>query len=78
MICINREVTITAEGNKALCVIQADETPQDMPMDGSVVTNLDDHTKIAAGSILYVVKSGKRYFMNETETGWNEFGVGET
>jgi hypothetical protein len=78
MICINREPTPKAEDNKALCVIQSDTTPATMPLDGTIVDGLDDHTKIAAGSILYVVATGKRYFMNEAENGWNEFGAGET
>ena len=74
MICINREPTLLNEPDKALCIIQADTTPAVMPLDGTNVDGLDSSTKIAAGSILYVVATGKRYFMNETETGWNEWG----
>lgn len=78
MICINREATLTNEDRKAVCVIQADTTPETMPLDGKTVIDLDDHTAIAAGSILYVVSTGKRYFMKETEDGWAEWGAGET
>jgi hypothetical protein len=78
MICINREPTLTNEPNKALCIIQADTTPETMPLNGTDVSNLDSNTKIAAGSCLYVVASGKRYFLCEDEATWTEFGVGES
>ena len=77
MICINREPTLTGEANEAICVIQADTTPETMPLDGTNVEHLDSQTKISAGSILYVVSTGKRYFMKETEDGWAEWGAGE-
>lgn len=77
MICINREPTLTNEHGKALCVIQADTTPAEMPLNGMTVIDLDDHTAIAPGSILFVVSTGKRYIMNESGTAWNEFGAGE-
>ncbi len=73
MICINREPTLTNEANKALCVIQADTTPQTMPLNGADVSGLDAATAIAPGSILYVVATGKRYFMNEAGTEWTEW-----
>jgi hypothetical protein len=78
MICINREATPTREAGKALCIIQADTTPASMPLDGTNVEGLDAQTKIAPGSVLYVVASGKRYFLSEDEQTWNEFGAGES
>ena len=77
MICINREPTLLNEPDKALCIIQADSTPETMPLNGADVSNLDTNTKIAAGSCLYVVASGKRYFLGEDEQTWTEFGAGE-
>ena len=78
MICVNREPTLTNEANKALCIIQADTTPETMPLNGTDVSNLDSNTKIAAGSCLYVVATGKRYFLGEDEATWTEFGAGES
>jgi hypothetical protein len=79
MFLINEE-PVYSTGNDTLrrVIIQADETPASFPATGDDVSGLADEVVIARGSIVYVVKSGKKYFLAEDGETWNEFGAGET
>ena len=77
MFLINEE-PMYGSGTKSRVIIQADETPATFPTTGDDVSGMADDVTIGRGSILYVVKSGKKYFLEEDEQTWNEFGAGET
>lgn len=79
MFLINEErIYTTNKEDKRRVIIQADTTPEVFPADGGSVAGLADTALIARGSILYDVTTGKRYFMDENEEYWVEYGTGET
>lgn len=79
MFLINEErMYTTGTEDKRRVIIQADTTPDVFPADGGSVEGLADTALIGRGSILYDVSTGKRYFMDENEEYWVEFGTGTT
>lgn len=58
-------------GTEERVVIQADDTPQTMPTTGRNVQGLPDGCTILPASILYVLATGKKYFMDSTGD-WQE------
>lgn len=64
MFCINSEGMYNG---KYRVIIQADTTPETMPVTGEGVAGADSNMAFASGSILYVVQTGETYFLGEPD-----------
>lgn len=73
MICISQE-KMYADVDIRRVVIQADKTPAEFPLSGVGIAGLSNDTKLAPGSMLYCVDTGKTYFLDQTATAWNAWG----
>ena len=65
MICLD-QVKLYAEEDTRRVVIQADSAPATMPTTGEGIDALADTAKIAPGSLMYALDTGKTYIMDST------------